>query len=1258
MPRPRIPARSKTRARHTLPIAVTALALLAAIPPASANALPLAGIAATSSSAFTVTAGPGPARTVTLLTGDKVSVTPGGAGPDTVTVTAADGGRASARITQQGGDTFVYPMSADPYVAAGLLDSDLFNVTQLIADEFDDAHTDGLPLILSYGSSAAKRTAAAKTLPDGAADVRALSSINSTALTQDRASATDFWSDLTASTATPAARAKSAAMTASAPTLAGGVKKIWLDGKVHADLAQSTAQIGAPTVWADGNTGKGVDVAVLDTGYDTEHPDLAGVVSTSQSFVPDEDIVDHVGHGTHVASTIVGSGAASGGKERGVAPDATLHVGKVLDNGGSGYDSWIIAGMEWAARDAKARVISMSLGSDRPDDGTDPMSLAVDELSKETGALFTIAAGNSGPGDHTVASPGSATEALTVGAVDSTDTIADFSSRGPRFRDDAAKPEISAPGVGILAARSQYAGPLYEPDASGFYTAISGTSMATPHVAGAATLVASAHPDWSGSQIKNALVSSAAQVGTDPDAYGNGRVDAVAAAERTLFATGTADFGIHPLGSTAGDTVEKAVTWTNTADAAVTVDLSLDAPGVPSGVFTLADKQLTVPAGGTASTTLTAHIASAPAGNRYTAKVIGTTSGTVRTRTLLAVSTQEEPHHLRAKIIPSGPYNLSVYVSYQRQGDEYALGAYSDPDGLFDVVVPNGNYTVWTYVAVPGLHGASSAGLALLSAPSVTVKGDTDITLDENKVQQVKTTTPKLSTDSDLRMDFSRSFKDGSPPATDVFTIGTGFDSMWALPAAKPANGDVLYTARWRMMQPPVSLTSGTQKFDDLWLLPGSARPVTADRTLPAVFAGAGKTADYAKIDAAGKIAVVRFGDDTAQVKAAQAEGVALLVMVNDENGRLYEPMTKTTVSVVGVSKTEGEALITQIQQSKTASVPLHLVTNNQIQYLYDLVHTWRGGIPKSLTYAPTERQLARVEVGFGVDPAAMEVYEGRFDIQPYLGVKIGSPRWFRGGTHRTDWVTAEGIQWMEEATAGLQSFQYSDMITYPAGKTTDVRWFGPFDRPRINRSQSLPVRTGNAIDIVAPGWGDGTANHAGVIGPGETEQTIGLYQGSKLITENGGYWLGTELPAGKATYRLVTTTKRTGFPYSTATSTEWGFTSAFAGADKTTQLPLVQLDYAIPTDAAGKATRKATLVVTPSHIPGASVAAVRTDKVELSYDDGKTWKKATLSSSSCGASIRLDAPAKASFLTIRVHASDARGNTVTQTIERAVGLS
>ena len=111
-----------------------------------------------------------------------------------------------------------------------------------------------------------------------------------------------------------------------------GIDKVWLDGRVSADMAESNAQIGTPEAWEAGLTGKGVTVAVLDSGVDVGHPDLAGRVTESRSFIEGEEVADRNGHGTHVASTVGGSGAASDGKEKGVAPGATLAVGKVLSD--------------------------------------------------------------------------------------------------------------------------------------------------------------------------------------------------------------------------------------------------------------------------------------------------------------------------------------------------------------------------------------------------------------------------------------------------------------------------------------------------------------------------------------------------------------------------------------------------------------------------------------------------------------------------------------------------------------------------------------------------------------------------------------------------------------------------------------------------------------------------------------------------------------------------------------------------------------
>ncbi|WP_217146868.1 S8 family serine peptidase, partial [Streptomyces sp. AC627_RSS907] len=195
-------------------------------------------------------------------------------------------------------------------------------------------------------------------------------------------------------------------------------------------------------------------------------------------------------------------------KYRGVASGAKILDGKILNDEGFGDDSGIVAGLEWAAAE-KADVVNLSLGgTDQP--GLDPLETAVNKLSAEKGVLFAIAAGNGGElGSSTVSSPGSADAALTVGAVDKADKLANFSSRGPRVGDGAVKPDVTAPGVDIGAAAAPGSDIAGEgaPVADG-YVAISGTSMSTPHAAGAAAILAQQHPDWSGERIKATLVAS------------------------------------------------------------------------------------------------------------------------------------------------------------------------------------------------------------------------------------------------------------------------------------------------------------------------------------------------------------------------------------------------------------------------------------------------------------------------------------------------------------------------------------------------------------------------------------------------------------------------------------------------------------------------------------------------------------------------------------------------------------------------------
>jgi len=331
-------------------------------------------------------------------------------------------------------------------------------------------------------------------------------------------------------------------------------------GQYPAYLNETTKMIGAQELWAQGITGKNVIMAIVDTGINKNHPDLDDMddnptthdpkVLAEASFVdfnfdgfPDEPPDDWNGHGTHVASIAAGTGGTGGmgfygtfpyesyhnvtilpGTECGVAPGAYLLNAKAFSSGGSGYDSWIISAIEWSVEHG-ADIISGSFGGwPTVPPEQDPVVLALKEAVNH-GVVVVIAAGNEGFGYFSVASPGFAPEVITVGAISETDYLIAFSSRGPEEYELHAKPDIVAPGVCVVAAYAMFK----EAEASGwpqtFYLEISGTSMATPHVSGAAALLLEAFPGATPYTVKSAIMLGADDLNLDPMAQGAGRLN-------------------------------------------------------------------------------------------------------------------------------------------------------------------------------------------------------------------------------------------------------------------------------------------------------------------------------------------------------------------------------------------------------------------------------------------------------------------------------------------------------------------------------------------------------------------------------------------------------------------------------------------------------------------------------------------------------------------------------------------------------------
>jgi len=239
---------------------------------------------------------------------------------------------------------------------------------------------------------------------------------------------------------------------------------------------------------------------------------------------------DGNGHGSHVAGIIAGSGAASNGKYRGVAPQADLYIAKVLDDYGSGRMSNVMAGLDWAVAQ-KVQIINLSLGNDGNCDGTDALSEACDAAVGKGVAVF-VASGNSGPMERTVGAPGCAREVITIGASTDNDEVASFSSRGPTS-DGRVKPDVVLPGMNIISLRATGT-TLGSGQVDEHYTSLSGTSMATPHAAGVAALLLAANPDLTPRQIKEILKSTAVDLGLNLNTQGAGRVDAFAAWKMAL----------------------------------------------------------------------------------------------------------------------------------------------------------------------------------------------------------------------------------------------------------------------------------------------------------------------------------------------------------------------------------------------------------------------------------------------------------------------------------------------------------------------------------------------------------------------------------------------------------------------------------------------------------------------------------------------------------------------------------------------------
>ncbi|MFP3987207.1 S8 family serine peptidase [Streptomyces sp. E11-3] len=1201
----------------------------------------------------------GERHTVTLVTGDRILVTTDASGRSAATaLPGEDGGQPLIQTRQSGDDLYVYPERAVGALTAGRVDERLFNVTGLIRQGYDDAHSKALPLIAVYDKSVDVARSAPQA-PRGAKRGAVLAPVRGVALKADKKKSADFWADVTAR--------KSRAAT--------GLKKLWLDGKVEGTLDQSTEQVNAPQAWADGYDGKGTKVAVLDTGADAEHPDLGGRIAANENFTDSDTADDRQGHGTHTISTVGGTGAASDGKKKGVAPGTELLNGKVLNDYGSGLESWIVAGMEWSV-DNGADVVSMSLGSPQPTDCTDPMSMAAERLAQKSGALFVIAAGNSGPSLNTVSSPGCAPSVLTVGAVDRDDSTASFSSRGPAIDTHTLKPEIAAPGVGISAAsaggRGAYA-----------YQSLSGTSMATPHVAGAAAILKQRHPDWSPQQLKAALVSSAnADVPGDVREVGGGALDVKAAVDATVLGTPAVQGGTFNWPQDSGDRTTVDVPYTNTGDKPVTLSLAVegvtgnDGSAVGSRVASLGARSVTVPAGETVKVPLkidpTARLKAAQYGD-VTGRLLATADG-VSVSTPFSLYVEPETATLTVKLVDRLGKPAAGASSIDVIGTDDATGERRFNDGAAEQTyrLRTGAYFVSSFVTTPdaGEGATLTDSLSYLGRPQLKLTRDTTLVLDARKAHRLKAEAERKTETRGGTLSFARAWDDTWLHAGSA-SGGRSVRGYYASVEGEASDGDFEFGSYWRQYAPLVSELKTT---DGLTLHPvaSGTGSTNLDGTGEAelVDAGQGSPDELAAADVKGKVALVLLPDSGAVgtvARDAKAAGAKAVLAHREAPGR-WQPgagFLGAELPTLGVESGEAKTLLGKLA---TGKVTLAWKATAKSPYVYNLGFFEDGPIGRDRTYRVRDRKLGKTEATYGSMGVATDYIENPAAYRPIgNAVSLGFIDPVAAPGKRTEYYSAGDTAWDHIVSSSFPwgEFMIDPQRTYQAGSKRTERWYDGVVGPTAPRDAAgkptlVAERQANLIGFSAAMWGDGT-HHAEQGSFGDIG-SLELRRDGEPIG-NSAYPSGVfEVPAEDAAYELEQRTMKIGQPSavwkrSESVRTVWSFRSKLDASQYSQPLPILFPRVKLPEDGLKTVAEKdgLRLGLSVTGHAGYTPGAIRDAKVSYSYDEGETWTEAAVSGTGDSRTATVDhAGASGAQVWLRTELTDANGHSVSQTVSRA----
>jgi hypothetical protein len=327
--------------------------------------------------------------------------------------------------------------------------------------------------------------------------------------------------------------------------------------------------------------------------------------------------------------------------------------------------------------------------------------------------------------------------------VDKSDKLASFSSRGPRLGDGAVKPDVTAPGVAITAARSKD-GTLVGGKTGDKYVTLSGTSMATPHTAGAVALLAQQHPDWTPGRIKAALMGSAKPApGLDAFAQGAGRIDVAKAITQTVTADpASVNFGQQLWPHADDEVLTRDVTYHNAGTAPITLALTVDGGSAPAGTFAVSPASITVPAGGDATATVTADTRVAGPDGVFAGALIASGDGQ-STRTPFAVDKEVESYDLTLDYIDRDDFPSDEVFTSLANWDGSGGQDIGRSGGPVTVRIKKGRYALTTWFFAFGSEGDPK--ITMLTQPVLDMSGDRTVTMDARLGKANKVTVPQPS---------------------------------------------------------------------------------------------------------------------------------------------------------------------------------------------------------------------------------------------------------------------------------------------------------------------------------------------------------------------------------------------------------------------------------------------------------------------------------------------------------------------------------